>query len=55
MMAGFGEITAKSVQAAMRDAWFGTRGGGSVADVGLGSRSLERKALKENPMREAFP
>jgi hypothetical protein len=55
MMAGFGEITAKSVQAAMRDAWFGTRGGGSVAEVGLGTRSLERKALKENPMREAFP
>lgn len=68
-MAGFGEITAKLLQDAARDTWFGFRGRG-VGGVGLGAtlgkngspvprtevgREVAREALVENPMDGAFP
>jgi len=62
-MAGFGEITAKLLQDAARDTFFGFRGR-SVGGVGLGGvrkpetevgREVVREGLVENPMRNAFP
>lgn len=56
-MAGFGEITAKQIQAAVRDWYFAAPSHRGVGQVGLGTNTSasERKVLVENPMSQAFP